>query len=342
MSIEAELTRFIEDALGERVRELRPIAAGLGSRRFFRVTLAGGTVASVIARVDGERERGSGPEPAMEPLRHFLAGAAYPVPARYGGGRLGARGPKVELLEDLGDQSLERAARGADREQLRSWYVEACSLPPRLQRLQEPVTELDAFRRHLIDFLPIKEARFAQLGLPTLLERPATKAERASLADGFALIAECVADAPERLAHRDFQSSNLILTDAGIVTIDFQGAFLAPPEYDLVCLLRDSYVELPDGWARDLALTTRPLLPDAPEETLFLERFDLLTLARKTKDYAFFCDAVARGDMRFAGARRLTLRYLQEAAERASQRGTCFAVWREWFERGSKESGRDG
>lgn len=335
MSFESTLIRVAEESLGGHVDALTPLPAGLSTRRFFRITLSGAPIASAIARVDSEDERGSGPEPPMEPLRRFLAEAGYPVPARHGGGPLevgGDRATHVEFLQDLGDQSLERAARGAEPPALRELYREACSLPARLQRLSDPIGGLEAFARHFPDFLSLKEERFATLGLPTLLGRAPSEGEHAALREGFARIREMALEAPERLAHRDFQSSNLLLTPAGLVTIDFQGAFLAPPEYDLVCLLQDSYVELPEGWGASLALEARSALPDPPEPALFLRRFDLLTLARKAKDYAFFCDAAARGDRRFEDAKALTLHYLRAAAARASLGDACFSAWRDWFE----------
>ena len=70
--------------------------------------------------------------------------------------------------------------------------------------------------------------------------------------------------------------------------IDLQGAFLAPPEYDLVCLLRDSYVELGDEEIAFQLARVRPALPDAPDPESFARRFDLLTLTRKGKDHALF------------------------------------------------------
>jgi aminoglycoside/choline kinase family phosphotransferase len=108
---------------------------------------------------------------------------------------------------------------------------------------------------------------------------------------------------------------------ARLVMIDLQGAFMAPPEYDLVCLLRDSYVELDDA-AVDAHLTrARTALPDQPDEESFRLRFDLLTLTRKAKDHALFCAVAAeRGDDRYLRYLPATRRYLQEASSRVSSK----------------------
>jgi aminoglycoside/choline kinase family phosphotransferase len=93
--------------------------------------------------------------------------------------------------------------------------------------------------------------------------------------------------------------------------IDVQGALLAPPEYDLVCLLRDSYVELPDDEVRSHLEQVRPELPDRPDGESFARRFDLLTLS-------FVYAARSRGDRRFARHLSATVRALRTAAARVA------------------------
>jgi aminoglycoside/choline kinase family phosphotransferase len=108
--------------------------------------------------------------------------------------------------------------------------------------------------------------------------------------------------------------------------IDVQGAFLAPPEYDLVCLLRDSYVELPDAELAAHLDAVRPALPDAPDAETFARRFDLLTLTRKGKDHARFLYAAReRGDRRYLVHAPATVRYLHGAAARAARRDARLA-----------------
>jgi len=142
--------------------------------------------------------------------------------------------------------------------------------------------------------------------------------------DAFHVVAEWTRTAPLRLAHRDLQSSNLYVRPRRrpghrLAVIDFQGAFLAPPEYDLVCLLRDSYVELPDEEVLALRERVRPRLPDRPDAASFARRFDALTLTRKGKDHARFLYAA-----RTRGARALlafvpaTVRYLKAASTRCA------------------------
>ena len=48
------------------------------------------------------------------------------------------------------------------------------------------------------------------------------------------------------LCHRDYHSRNLMLHRGSLHIIDFQDARMGPDTYDLVSLLRDSYVDLTD------------------------------------------------------------------------------------------------
>jgi len=319
-AIQATVRRLVEDRLGA-VERIEPVGEHLGTRTFLRVRLGDGR--SLIARVDaGEdpesRPPGVPPEPPLEPIRRFLESAGLPVPARLGGQ------DEVELLEDLGRRSLATAVRDAPAEVRRALYREACDLVPRLQRLRDPGA-LPAFSRRLDEALfRYKAELFARFSFDD-------EDSRAIVREAFARIAGEMRDAPQRLAHRDFQSANLILREARdgteqLAMIDLQGAFLAPPEYDLVCLLRDSYVAIPEDEVEAHLGRIRGELPDAPDPESFRRRFDLLTLTRKGKDHARFLYAArTRGDdalLRFVPP---TVRQLKRAAERSAARDPAYA-----------------
>jgi len=302
-----------------------PIAPGLGSRRFFRVTLA---VAPhrLIARCEGPedpalRPAGVAAEPPLEPIRAQLERAGLRVPRRYAASRDG----QIELLEDLGDETLESRslrANPAERERL---YAEACAIVPRLQGIHANAAEVPHFARALDAALfDYKGEQVCRWLLPETLGRAATPAERQVVIDGFACIAAAARSAPQRLAHRDFKAQNLhrVQEPDGtrkLAMIDLQGAFLAPPEYDLVCLLRDLQVELEPALVARCLETTRPALPDAPSADDFERRFGLLTLSRVGKDTARFLYAAnERDDPRYLRFVPTGLRYLREAGSRCA------------------------
>ena len=329
---EERVTMTVEACLGRTIEGIDWIPAGLGLRRFARVHLAGDSAPeSVIARVEAPedpagRPPGLPPEPPLEPLRALLERSGLPVPRSYGGELDGG----VWLLEDLGSSALEDAARSASPAERRALYSEACDLVPRLQNVLE-ANGVEAFQRRFeTAHFAYKADLFIEWSLASR-KRAATASECAVVRDAFARVADVVRAAPAHLAHRDFQSANLYISAgrAGgrLVMIDLQGALLAPPEYDLVCLLRDSYVELHPEELDFHLERARPRLSDAPDPDIFALRFDLMTLTRKGKDHArFLYAAYNRGDKRFLAGLPATARYLHRAAQRAAERDPQFSA----------------
>jgi aminoglycoside/choline kinase family phosphotransferase len=375
---EAIIADLVTAHFGVAISKIEPLQGALGLRNFSRVWLETSRTKresipeTLVARIEaaedpGGRPAGIPPEPPLEPIRGLLEAEGLPVPRRYAADP--ARG--VELLEDLGEVSLADFARTASESELESLYAEACALPPRLQRV-EPRDAVANFQRRLdAAHFRYKAERFARWSLGG--ERGASPAEVEVVRDAFERMGRMVAEAPQRLAHRDLQSANLHVvapllrvvedsvraadpdarvTDpsnrvvaptarsvdpsprsadssrttaperhARLVMIDLQGAFMAPPEYDLVCLLRDSYVELDDAAVDAHLARARTALPDQPDEESFRLRFDLLTLTRKAKDHALFCAVAAeRGDDRYLRYLPATRRYLQKASSRVSSK----------------------
>jgi aminoglycoside/choline kinase family phosphotransferase len=317
--LETSLRLLVRAALRAEIRRVEPVQAGLGVRRSLRLHLDRPAPATVIARV--EAPSGARGEPPLEPLRSFLAAHGLPVPDRYGSDpALG-----IDLLEDVGPVALETVAASASPEERRDLYAEACDLVARLQALRDPGGDLPAFRRHLDrELVATKAELFLRWSVPSGLGRPPRPGEAQAVREAFAWIAGELERAPQRLSHRDFQSSNLHVRPGAprgrrLVMLDLQGAFLAPPEYDLVCVLRDSYVVLPEDEVRDHLERIRQALPDRPGPEEFARRFDLVTLVRKAKDHARFLEAAElRGDRRRLAHLEPTLGYLRRAATRAA------------------------
>jgi aminoglycoside/choline kinase family phosphotransferase len=328
--LETRLRGMVAEQLERRVSRVHWLAGELGLRRFARLELEGKDAPrSLIARVDASedpagRPAGVAPEPPLEPLRALLEERGLPVPHRLGGDAAAG----IDLLEDAGDLTLRDAAQ--DPSLRTALYAEACDLIPRLQRIE--ASPVAAFERRLdTPLFAYKASLFADHALPSR-GRPTTAGERACVDDAFARVAQAAEAAPARLAHRDFQSANVHVDRTAasgqrLTLIDLQGAMLAPPEYDAVCLLRDSYVELSSSELSVLCERVRNALPDAPGASQFAERFDLLTLTRKGKDLArFHYAARERGDTRYLRFVPTTLRALSAAAERVAKRDPHFAA----------------
>ncbi len=306
MSEEADaLPAVVRRELGREIVARRELAPGLGSRRFIRLSLDAAPT-HVIARLETPRAS-TGGEPPLEPLRTILEQADLPVPKRFGGDP--SRG--IDLLEDVGDENLEIRSARLDPDAFEALIARILADLPRLQAITGPA-DLPALGRRLdSDLIALKGRVFARYSLRGSAD--------AVVEEGFRAIAERLAGAPMRLAHRDFQSQNIFIQQregkAIPRWIDIQGAFLAPPEYDAVCLLRDSYLEFPEGSVSRLIAGLRPSLPDAPSQRAFAERFSLLSLARKGKDHGRFLEAARkRGDRRYLRYTRRTWQLVRAAA----------------------------
>jgi len=146
--------------------------------------------------------------------------------------------------------------------------------------------------------------------------------ERAVVEREFDRVAGALDAEPKGFTHRDYQSRNLMVLPSGEqAVIDFQDALLGPRQYDLVALLRDSYVELPPElvdallrrYLERLEAAGGPRLAYGP----FRELFDLLTVQRKLKDAGrfVFIDRVKKNPG-FLVSIPASLRYVREAFAR--------------------------
>ena len=309
------LVSLIADRFPGANPRIERIPAGLGDRRFYRVALdsskamSAAVPATLIARVEPRPAAPDPdfasftwlPEPPLEPIRTLLAEAGLPVPLSY------ASRPElgIDLLEDAGTKTLADT-RG---EEQRQRYLEACGLIPRIQAMRGSPQTAPAFGRTMgLDLIRTKAAKVIHWSFPGLLDRPASEAERESITRGFEAIAALLEDAPRLLSHRDFKAENLLLApcldsrDQGgerLLMIDVQGAFMAPPEYDLVCLLRDLQVELPESLVAEACDSALARLPDAASRADSQRRFEAIAVVRLAKDIAHVVHAGrSRGDKR--------------------------------------------
>jgi aminoglycoside/choline kinase family phosphotransferase len=301
---------------------VKRLAGHASMRSYWRVGAAPASWVVMVMPADaGPEEVTAGGPPPVDPfvdVQRYLAGLGVRVPAI-----LAFEEPaRLMVLEDLGDDMLEtRLLAGDDRAGL---YQRAVDQLARLRAAAEARPggcvafsrafeaglyrwELDHFREWLLEAW-----RGATL----------TPDERAELDGWFDRLAAALAAEPRGFTHRDYQSRNLMVLPGGEqAVIDFQDALLGPRQYDLVALLRDSYVELPADFIEAmlrryldrLEAEGGPRLEYRP----FRETFDLLTVQRKLKDAGrfVFIDRV-RGNPGFLVSIPSSLRYVREALAR--------------------------
>ena len=128
------------------------------------------------------------------------------------------------------------------------------------------------------------------------------------------------------LCHRDYHSRNLMLHEGSLYIIDFQDARMGPDTYDLVSLLRDSYVDFTEQQVEELiafflALRGAWRRPrGGPQE--FRRRFDLMALQRNLKALGTFgFQTTSRGNTVYIQYIPRTLNYVRANLARYARFG---------------------
>jgi NDP-sugar pyrophosphorylase family protein/aminoglycoside/choline kinase family phosphotransferase len=223
------------------------ILIGLGGsdRRYFRVQHGGRTVVLMECRPE---------DPDFE--RHlayteFFARHAVPVPAMFAVDRASKRA----LFEDLGDTSLyaylklSRDAAGVEtvyRAVMQSLVTIHTSATDRVSEcplLKTRIFDYDYFRWETTYFLDRFVVGLRKLPIEA---RPAVDA-------ALHRLAQRVNAAPKSIIHRDFQCQNIMIHGGVPRIIDYQGARMAAPAYDVASILWDPYHRL-DGAVREQLL----------------------------------------------------------------------------------------
>jgi len=263
------LARLVRSAFGSstRVVDVTLLRGDASTRRYARVTLAGGGPSSAVAMLLGEGrftggsdELGGGiaiTELPFVNVGRWLAAQRFAVPALY---LDASREDGVLLLEDIGDTTLWAAASAAPARVL-PLFEDAVDLLVAFQAAgaHAPDDGCYAFHRRFDRALAAAELEhFVEHGVETRHGRPLPPGERRALLAALApLLGPFEIEAP-CLLHRDFMAWNLHLQGERLRLIDFQDALMGPEGYDLAALLTDR--------------TTLELIDPAREATL-LERF---------------------------------------------------------------------
>ncbi len=261
--------------------QVTPLFGDASTRRYFR--LREGQHTHVLALY---------PEPFVSEELSFvsvhglLQTWGLPVPAIED--QDGARG--ILVLEDLGDLTLQEVLKDAAAPRWEELYREALDQLAFLQReaargaqrapcfqiafdIEKLSWELHYFLKHFVEGY-----RGADL----------TVEDRATVSEGFHLLAAEIASWPRVLCHRDFHSRNLMLHRDRLFWIDFQDARMGPVTYDLASILRDAYVDVPEGLIATLAEEFRQKAAPGESHEVFGRRFELMCVQRNLKALGTF------------------------------------------------------
>ena len=195
------------------------------------------------------------------------------------------------LLSDFGDQQLLSVLAPKN---VFDYYRLACdeiikiqSCPTRMQNYALPNYSAELLQQEL--------ELFSNWYCQQHLKRTITSVDQSILDVLFAKLISLAKSQPQCSVHRDFHSSNLLVTTINqLAVLDFQDAVIGPITYDLVSMLRDCYVAWPinviQRVMRDFfeRLKAVGYLPTFNYED-FTAWFDWLGLQRHLKCLGIFC-----------------------------------------------------
>jgi aminoglycoside/choline kinase family phosphotransferase len=285
------ITSYLErSGLGAEVTTVMPLTGDASDRKYFRVMRRAGASRVLALHVEPF-------DAAAQPfcrVAELLAAMPLPIPEILD--RAGDLG--ILLLEDLGDVTLQahlgaaplaehnrlyrQAVRLIEVMQRRGAELQASDAPPYRVAFdaEKLLWELEFFTKHYLE-------AYRGASIPP--------AQREALRAEWRRLAEHLASEPRVLCHRDYHSRNLMLHQGELYIIDFQDARMGPDTYDLVSLLRDSYVDLTEATVDDLiayfiALKRTGGPSDAHQawESSFRDRFDVMALQRNLKALGTF------------------------------------------------------
>src|SRR3954463_9247337 len=273
--IDGYLTR---SGLASRSPRVVPLTGDASERRFFRFRLPdSGSIVLALHSAPFQFDT----LPFVNVAR-LLSAMPVPIPTVLGH----ADDLGVLALADLGDVTLQAHLGAASATEHKALYRQAVALIATLQRrgaelsspqylpygiafdIEKLTWELDFFIKHFIE---------AYRGV--VIAGPV----KDELRREFAAMIEALAAEPRVLCHRDYHSRNLMLHSGELYIIDFQDARMGPDTYDLVSLLRDSYVDLPEETVSELIAYFLAVSGRAGEEREFRQRFDVMALQRNLK-----------------------------------------------------------
>jgi aminoglycoside/choline kinase family phosphotransferase len=281
--MEPRLAQYLaEQHLTGQTLKVMPLTGDASDRRYFRVLLKD-RKPIVLALHAGAIDYHAMP---FVSIARLLSEVPVPVPKiLHHSDPLGVLG-----LEDLGDVTLQAHLGAATPAEHAALYRQAVTFIARMQQRGEALRS-DTYPPYRVAFdvekLTWELEFFVKNYLLAYKGAAPTDAQRDALREEWSAIVDELAAEPRVLCHRDYHSRNLMLHAGSLYIIDFQDARMGPDTYDLVSLLRDSYVDLTPQQVDEL-IAFFLALKSRSDESEFRRRFDLMALQRNLKALGTF------------------------------------------------------
>jgi aminoglycoside/choline kinase family phosphotransferase len=236
------------------------------------------------------KEANSEKEPDFNRMQKFLKHLDMPVPEiLYYDAERG-----LLFLEDGGDMHLEDITRNSP-DNIILWYQKAIELivvmQTRVTKNMRPYCPAYALKFDVeklmweMDFM-IKHY------IQGFLKRRLNQDEESKVRTTLLGLCETLADEERVFVHRDFHSRNLMIRQNDLLLLDFQDARMGPRQYDLVSLLKDSYVVLKEETRSELLSYYLQRMEQEQGQPIahppFLKMFDWMSIQRNLKAIGTF------------------------------------------------------
>lgn len=310
-SAQSRIDQYLaEQNLADKAIKVLTLTGDASDRRYYRVLLQGAD-SVVLALHAGPIDFATMPFVAIAQL---MAQIPLPVPEiLHHSDSLGIIG-----LQDLGDVTLQAHLGAATPDEHAALYRQAVSFIVKLQHRGAALAS-DEYPPYRVAFdvekLTWELDFFARQFLVALRGVQIDESVRAALSEEWQQIVDELASEPRVLCHRDYHSRNLMWNEGDLFIIDFQDMRMGPDTYDLVSLLRDSYVDLASPQFEGLIAYFLALKQGGGlvvDDGEFRRRFDLMALQRNLKALGTFgYQTVARGNTVYIQYIPRTLNYVR-------------------------------
>lgn len=282
-AIGAYLDRTGLAAAGARVL---PLTGDASDRRYFRVIRPDGP--SIVLALNAAPFTYD--ELPFVNVATLLAQLPVPIPAILGH----ADDLGILVQQDLGDVTLQAHVGAAAQAEHAALYRQAIEFIEAFQRRGQQLAS-DRYLPYRVAFdvekLTWEFDFFVKHFCVGYRGATIDPAARAAISEECGAIVRELAGEPRVLCHRDYHSRNLMLRGDQLFIIDFQDARMGPDTYDLVSLLRDSYVDISEDAVDQFIayfLAVKGSAAAAPDPVEFRRRFDLMALQRNLKALGTF------------------------------------------------------
>ena len=313
------LTSWLELFSNEAVSQLdcRLLKGDASDRNYYRVTYLLKTSPDRLRSIVIMQLASLEPEPNFNCIQKFLKEMAIPVPdiLRFDAER------GLLFLVDCGDTHLVDKIE-AEPKNIVYWYQKAIEI---IVAFHTRATE------NLTPDCPAKNLFFDEEKLmwemdfmlehyvQGILKNVLSFDEKNKTREALGTLCKALSDQNRVFTHRDYHSRNIMVHNGKLRVIDFQDARMGPCQYDLVSLLKDSYIVIEESVRRELLeyyIECMQRYGTEIKRDPFYKIFDWMSVQRNLKAIGTFAyQAKILGNDRYLQYVEPTLEYVRKTLE---------------------------